>query len=142
MGLCVYPLTHLMQINKKIYSISFAFLTSSSSGLTVFFFVIFIDILPESKPKIKKFINLITQPFLWLGRNPLFIFVFMDLLAILMIKYLIIDEKSIWSWFYKYCFKTWITNDNIASVIFACFFLILWTLAAGLLYKKNIFIRL
>jgi predicted acyltransferase len=142
MGLFVYPLTRLMQLNKKIYSISFAFLTSSSSGFTVLLFVILVDLLPEKKPEIKRIVNFMIQPFLWLGRNPLFVFIFMDLLAIFMIKYIIIDDRSIWSWFYKYCFRTWIPNDNVASVMFACFFLILWTLAAGLLFKKNIFIRL
>ena len=87
-------------------------------------------------------VNITIRPFLWLGRNPLFVFVFMDLLAIIMIKYIIIDDKSIWAWFYKYCFREWIDNDNVASVVFACFFLALWMAAAALLYWKKIFIRL
>jgi hypothetical protein len=66
----------------------------------------------------------------------------MDLLAIIMIKLIIIDDRSLWSWFYKICFRSWIDNDYIASVVFACFFLLLWTLAAALLFKKEIFIRI
>jgi len=31
----------------------------------------------------------------------------MDLLAIAMIKLIIVDDKSIWAWFYHYCFS-WI----------------------------------
>lgn len=55
--------------------------------------------------------DIITLPFVWLGRNPLFVFVSMDVVAIAMIKWIIIDDRSIWSWFYKYAFHTWI-NDN------------------------------
>jgi len=47
LGIIVYPLTNLMPLNKKLYSISFAVLTSASSGLTLIFFVITVDILPS-----------------------------------------------------------------------------------------------
>lgn len=47
LGLTVYPMTKLMPLNKKIYSASFALLTSASSGLTILLLVILIDILPK-----------------------------------------------------------------------------------------------
>lgn len=47
LGLIVYPMTKLMPLNKKIYSASFALLTSASSGLTILLLVILIDILPK-----------------------------------------------------------------------------------------------
>jgi predicted acyltransferase len=142
LGIIVYPLTNLMPLNKKIYSVSFSMLTSSSSGFTILGLVILLDILPKRSQTMQSIVNITIRPFLWLGRNPLFVFVFMDLLAIIMIKYIIIDDKSIWSWFYKYCFREWIDNDNVASVVFACFFLALWMAAAAVLYWKKIFIRL
>lgn len=142
LGVIVYPLTKLMPLNKKIYSASFAMLTSSSSGLTILLLVIFIDILPKRNYKAEKVVKIVSRPFIWLGRNPLFVFIFMDLLAIIMIKLIIVDDKSIWSWFYHYVFSSWISNHEVCSVVFACFFLVLWTCAAGLLYRMKIFIRL
>ena len=47
LGLTVYPLTKMMPLNKKIYSASFALFTSASSGFTILFFVLLIDILPQ-----------------------------------------------------------------------------------------------
>jgi len=108
LGVCVYPLTRIMPLNKKLYSTSFALLTSCTSGLTIIFFMLLIDILPQRNQTLKKVMHVITQPFIWLGRNPLFVFVIMDLVAILLIKYIIIDDKSLWSLFYKYVFKSWI----------------------------------
>ena len=108
LGVCIYPLSKLMSLNKKIYSASFAILTSCSSGLTILLFVILIDILPQKNEKIERIVSFAIQPFIWLGRNPLFVFVCMDLLAILLIKYIIIDDKSLWSLFYKYVFHSWI----------------------------------
>lgn len=142
MGAVVYPLTFLMPLNKKIWSISFVFLTSAVTGLSLTFITIFVDILGNKHPRYGKIINTITQPFVWLGRNPLAVFVLMDALAIIMIKYIIYNEKSAWADFYHYVFASWIKNDQIASTIFGLFFVILWTLVAGLLYKFKIFIRL
>ena len=83
-----------------------------------------------------------TRPLIWLGRNPLFVFVFMDALAIILIKYFIINDKSAWALLYKHAFKSWITNDQICSVAFSSFFLIIWTAIAGLLHRKQIFLKL
>jgi len=142
LGIAVYPMTRLMPLNKKIYSASFALLTSASSGATILLMVLLVDILPFRNAKAKRIVSIVTRPFVWLGRNPLFVFVFMDLVAVVMIKLIIINDKSIWSWFYHYCFSTWISDGHVASVVFSCFFLLVWTIAAAILYRKNIFIRL
>ena len=142
LGLTVYPLTKLMPLNKKLYSISFSILTCASSGLTLFLMVLFIDILPEKNNCVKSIVSFTTRPLIWLGRNPLFVFVFMDVLAIVLIKWIIIDDKSAWGLFYKHAFKSWITNDHLCSIALSCFFLLLWTAAAGLLHRKKIFIKL
>ncbi len=47
LGLTVYPMTKFMPLNKKIYSASFALLTSASSGATILLMVLLIDILPS-----------------------------------------------------------------------------------------------
>ena len=137
-----YPLTFLMPLNKKIWSISFTFLTIGISGASLIFFAFFVDILGHKGRIYSKVINFIIQPFIWLGRNPLIVFVLMDALAIFMIKYIIIDDISAWSHFYHYVFASWISDTEIASTVFAFFFVLLWTAFAGILYKFKIFIRL
>lgn len=142
MGAMVYPLTLLMPLNKKIWSISFVFITSAVSGLSLTFITYFVDVLGSKHPRYGRIITKITTPFIWLGRNPLAIFILMDVLAILLIKYIIIDEKSAWAHFYHYVFASWIGNPEVASTVYACFYVVLWTLVAGLLFRKNIFVRL
>lgn len=142
LGVMVYPLTLMMPLNKKIWSISFVFLTTAVSGLSLTFITYVVDVLGSKYQKYGKVVNIVTKPFIWLGRNPLAIFVLMDVLAILLIKYIIIDEKSAWSHFYHYVFASWITNSEVASTIYALFFAILWTAVAGVLFRFNIFIRL
>jgi predicted acyltransferase len=45
LGVMVYPLTLLMPLNKKIWSISFVFLTSAVTGLSLTFITFFVDVL-------------------------------------------------------------------------------------------------
>jgi predicted acyltransferase len=141
-GLVVYPLINLMPLNKKIYSTSFTFIVIAISGLCLSSLVILIDILPASCPRYAKIVNFITGPFLWLGMNPLAVFVMMDLVAIFMIKYIEVEGKSLWSAFYKSCFTPWIDDPQLCSSIFAVFFLIVWTIFAGVLYRLKIFVKL
>lgn len=142
LGVMVYPLTLMMPLNKKIWSISFVFLTTAVSGLSLTFITYVVDVLGSKYEKYGKIVNIVTRPFIWLGRNPLAIFVLMDVLAILLIKYIIIDDKPAWSHFYHYVFASWISNSEVASTIYALFFAILWTAVAAVLFRFNIFIRL
>jgi predicted acyltransferase len=91
LGALVYPLTLMMPLNKKLWSISFVFLTTAVTGLSLTLVTFCIDILGGKYPKYGKIINTIITPFIWLGRNPLAIFIIMDVVAILMIKYIIVD---------------------------------------------------
>lgn len=142
LGSMVYPLTLLMPLNKKIWSISFVFVTSAVSGLSLAFITLTVDVLGAQKPGYGKIINILTKPFIWLGRNPLAIFILMDLVAIFMIKYIFIGERSLWAAFYHYAFATWITNQEVCSTIYAMFFVVLWTIVAGVLFRFNIFVKL
>jgi len=60
------------EVCKKRWSISFALITSGLSGFALSLCFVVVDIL--DKPVIKEYV---IQPFLWLGMNPLFIFVAM-----------------------------------------------------------------
>lgn len=141
-GAAVYPLTLLMPLNKHIYSSSFLFLVISICGSSITFFVLLIDILPKQVPILEKPIKIISSPLKWLGMNPLAVFVGMDLLAILMIIYIKVDGVSVWGHFYHYCFESWISSPPVGATVFACFFLLLWTTVAGLMYRFKLFIKL
>lgn len=142
LGAISYPLTFAMPFNKKIWSISFVFLTSAVSGLSLAFFALTVDYLGTINKAYGKVINTILKPFIWLGRNPLIVFVLMDVVAIIMIRYIFIGEKSLWSEFFHYAFHSWIKDQYIASTVFAIFWTIVWTSLSGILFKFNIFIRL
>lgn len=138
----VYPLTFLMPLNKKIWSISFVFLTAAASGLALVIITYLVDVLGLRHPRYAKIVNKIIQPSIWLGLNPLAIFVFMEALAILLEVYIVIDDVSAAHHFYNHAFLSWIGNKEVASTIFPVFFLLIWTLVAGLMYKFKVFIRL
>lgn len=142
LGALVYPLTLLMPLNKKIWTISFVFLTTSITGLSLTFITYTVDIMGATYARYGKVVGVITRPFIWLGRNPLAIFIIMDAVAILMIKYIIVDDKSAWYYFYHYAFATWISNPEVGSTIYACFWAVVYTLVAALLFRFNIFVRL
>jgi predicted acyltransferase len=106
----VYPLTLLMPLNKKIWSISFVFLSTAVTGLSLVFISYFVDVLGLKLPRYGRIINLITYPFVWLGRNPLAIFILMEFFNILIEEYIKIDGKSLSRQFYDHVFESWITN--------------------------------
>ncbi len=97
-----------MPFNKQLYTSSFTLIVIAVSGASLTFFYIFVDILPSLYPGMKKCVEIITAPLKWLGLNPLAIFVGMDLLAIFLITYIKIDDKSVWSHFYSKAFHSWI----------------------------------
>ena len=132
----------LMPLNKKLWSTSFVFMTSGISGLSLALLALLVDVLGSSLGLYSKIVRVVTKPFVWLGRNPLIIFVLMDALAILMIKYIIIDDKSLWAHFYHTVFASWISNPTVCSTVFACFFALLWIIVAGILFRLKIFVRL
>lgn len=141
-GAMVYPLTILMPLNKKLWSISFVFLTSAVTGLSLTFVTYTVDVLGGKYPRYGRIINIILRPFIWLGRNPLAVFVLMIAVDIFMIKYIFINDKSLWAQFYHYVFASWITNREVCSTVFSMFWVVLWTLFTGVLYRFKIFIRL
>lgn len=103
---------------------------------------ILVDIFGNLNEKANKIVNFFIQPFIWLGRNPLAIFVLMTLLAIFLEKYIVIDGKSAWSHFYHYVFASWISDPTVASGVFAFFFVVLWACVAGVMFRFKIFIKL
>jgi predicted acyltransferase len=132
----------MMPLNKKIYSASFTFLTSCTGGATIIFFMLLIDVRPYGNHLLKKWLDILTAPLIWLGRNPLFVFVFMEFIASLLDEYIKINGESLSKFLLRVCFQSWIGDDQVSATIFAGVFLVIYTLLAGILFKKNIFIRL
>jgi predicted acyltransferase len=137
------PLYFLMPYNKKLWTTSFAFLTIGISGLMLILMLMIIDKL-GSRPNslLSKIIDIVSRPFLWLGMNPLAIFVLMDLLAILMIRIFTIDGETSWHAFYRVAFKSWISDPYVCTTVFSVFFAVLWTLVAFVMFRLKIFIKL
>ena len=136
-----YPMTYLMPFNKKLYSSSFVLIVAAASGAVLTFFYVIVDYVPSIFPG-TKIISKITAPLLWLGLNPLAIFVLMDLVGIFMILYIKIDGKSAWTQFYKNVFASWISNEQVGAAVFACFFVVLWTIVAGIMHRFKLYVRL
>lgn len=130
---------------KKRWSASFAFFTSSLSGGALCLCFYLVDIL--NKPLIKEKLCL---PFLWLGMNPLFIFVamiFFDNILMNNIQWksdpaLATNDVSVWSFLNDEALNSWIHNQYVSSLIFSALNLALWLAVAYILYRKKIFIKL
>lgn len=143
-GLCSGLFYLVMPYNKKLWSTSFALVTVAISGFFLTLMIIFIDELTQKRPngKYAWIVDIITRPLIWLGMNPLAIFFLMDLLAIVLIRCIIINDKSAWSWFYHYAFQSWIKNTYVCSTIFSVFFAVLWILVAWVMFRFKVFIKL
>lgn len=141
-GILIYPATLLMPINKKLYSLSFTLLVIAVSGAVLSFFYAIVDILPTRSPTAGKIVSVITAPLKWLGLNPLAVFVLMDGVAIIMGFYITVDGESLYRYFYRNVFASWIDDPAVAATVFASFFVILWTTVAGIMHKFKLYIRL
>ncbi|TNV71840.1 hypothetical protein FGO68_gene2358 [Halteria grandinella] len=126
---------------KKRWSVSFAFFTSAMSGFALSLCFYVVDIL--NKPFIKE---TLCQPFLWLGMNPLFIFVAMiafDNLLMNNIRFTFDGHKwNLWGFINEKGFASWMGNEYVASLTVSLLNLALWMLVAFILYRKKIFIKL
>ena len=135
-------MTLLMPLNKKLYSASFTLIVVAISGACLTAFYLLVDLLPAHFSPFKRIVSTATAPLKWLGLNPLAIFILMDLVAIFMIIYIKVNDVSLWTQFFRHAFNSWIDNNPVAATVFACFFLLLWTLVAGLMHKCKLYLRL
>jgi predicted acyltransferase len=126
---------------KKRWSVSFAFFTSSMSGFALSLCFYVVDILNKSFIKEK-----LCKPFLWLGMNPLFIFVAMiafDNLLMDNIKFTIDGHQwNLWGFINEKGFASWMGNEYVASLTVSLLNLALWMGVAYALFRNNIFIKL
>lgn len=98
-----------------------------------------------------KLIYYTSKPFLWLGSNPLVIFMSMVFLEIILLDWVAPpwakihrdgEEISGWLWIYYNIFASWIKPKNFASLMVSFVHLALWLAVSGIMYWKNVFIKL
>ena len=87
------------------------------------------------------------QPFVWLGMNPLFVFVMMvfsENLFLTNIKFTYDGTTgySLWNFINNVILNSWIHNLWVTSLLYAVLGFVFWTFVAWLLFRKNIFIKL
>jgi predicted acyltransferase len=127
---------------KKRWSVSFAFFTSSFSGIWLCICFAIVDIL--NKPIIR---DKAVKPFLWLGMNPLFIYISMTVINTIVahnIKFNYNDDPDypLVTYINEAWFNSWIGNEYVSSTIVGFIFLAIQLVIAFLLYRKRIFIKL
>ena len=94
LGAISYPLTFLMPYHKRMWTVSYVFLTSAVAGILLILITYLFDVLSPIKPRLKQVTDKIMIPFIWLGRNPLAIFILMEVTNIILPVYIVINGKK------------------------------------------------
>src|SRR5690554_4414327 len=97
-------------------------------------------------------IRWLVRPFIWLGMNPLAIFIAMIFVEIFLLVWIAPpwvtsiyhDDTpvSLWTWIFWNGFNSWIGNPHFSSLAVSLFYLVLWTGVAGLMFRYKIFVKL
>jgi predicted acyltransferase len=120
----------IIPIIKALWTSTYVLYTSGLALVTLTFFIFFIDI--------KKW-NLIVQPFVVFGSNPLFIYVFSGILGTLL--YVIpIGQVSLKDFTYNYVVQ--FSGYRSGSLLCALLLVIICWFVAWLLYRKKIYIKI
>ena len=118
-------------INKRIWSPSYVFVTCGFAAWLLSILVQFID----NKGEGKKTDSYATTLFLAFGMNPLFLYVMSEFLAIVFGSFGI--KSDIFS-----VIQSFISDDYLASLTYALFFVAIHAVMGIWMYKKRIFIKL
>jgi heparan-alpha-glucosaminide N-acetyltransferase len=136
-----YVLSFAIPINKKIWSISFAVAASGYAylQLLVFFVLLELDDVQWIGPGsvVRRISKFVTRPLVWLGSNPLLIFVLMVWLEIILLDWS--DAwSSVWDWYYPHISS----NPQFASLLVSLTHAVVWTAFAGILFRQRWFVKL
>lgn len=117
-------------INKKIWTSSFSMLTIGLDLLVISILIYIIDISRRERW---------TYFFVVFGRNPLFIYLFADVLLTTMTM-IAVKDTNLQQWLYRDVFGT-IAGPFLASFLFAVFFMLFNWLIGYFLDRKRIYIK-
>jgi predicted acyltransferase len=74
--------------------------------------------------------------------NPLAIFVFMDLFAIILIRYIHINGTTAWHYIYANGFHSWLHDPKLSSTVFSLVIALIWIIVSYIMFKFKIFIKI
>ena len=134
----------LIPFNKKIYSFNFALFTGGIGTLLLCLMYFLMDLVPYSPPSL--FLrNYVAPPFVWVGVNPLAVFLGMLELEILLMWNISASHHprvSAWSYIWKHAFNSWIHPPAFSSSAMAFAVLLLWLAFAYVLQRNNLYFKL
>lgn len=133
-----------MPINKKMWSVPFALMMGGIGGLVIFICYYLVDMVLASWQEDsawKKACNAAIQPLIWMGMNPLAIFVLMIFLEILLLDTIHWNGDNLWNRIYWDVFQSWIVQKELASLVVSFVHVGLWVLFAWGMYTKKWFIK-
>lgn len=119
-------LGYWLPLNKRIWSPSFVLVTCGGASSLLALLMYLVDI--KGKEKWSRF-------FILFGVNPLFLYVFSEVLAI------VFSQFGIKDWLYQGIY-TLVSDPYLSSAIYAVLFTLLLGLSGYYLYKKQIYIKI
>ena len=130
--------------NKKVYSISFAFLVCGISGFCLTLMHIIIDKGSIKYPIIEKVFN----PFNWLGTNSLLIYStsrFFNIVLQENVKFYSEEYQGkvgLWTWLFDKAFKSWIAPVKLASFFYSFAIMLIFFLVGWICVKKGWYLKI
>ncbi|EGC38938.1 hypothetical protein DICPUDRAFT_18260, partial [Dictyostelium purpureum] len=132
----------VMPFNKLIWSFSFALFTVGTGGCLITVAYILIDVI-EWGNKARRFIDLLSKPFIYIGTNPITIYSLMIFIEILLMFYIKThDGTYLWTMSYEILYLSWLKNGYLASTVFSLGWFVFFDLIAYLMFRNKIFIKL
>eukprot|EP00742_Colponemidia_sp_Colp-10_P003969 GILJ01004233.1.p1 GENE.GILJ01004233.1~~GILJ01004233.1.p1 ORF type:complete len:449 (+),score=35.87 GILJ01004233.1:76-1347(+) len=120
-----------LPLNKNLYSVSYLLFMGGSAGLCLMLFYYVVDIRQIQTPFL---------PFVWLGMNAIFIFVFSDsggiASAVIKFVYYKTPDRNFLSWVQDTFFFSWMSHGP-GTVIYTLIGIGFWMMVARYLHKKK-----
>ncbi|KAL9650822.1 hypothetical protein ABK040_001872 [Willaertia magna] len=126
-----------LPIGKKLWTTSFSFVTSGIACLFLAIVMYVVDIL--------KFNKYWTSPFVWIGTNPLVMYVVPTFVVVIMAKIYVPyqgKETNLFNFLYYNIAASWIKPSQLAAALFGLGYELLFIPLAFVLYWRKIFIKL
>ncbi len=101
----IYPSSLLFPFNKKLYTTTFLFTVLTTSMTVLTLFMVLIDFAASQKLSFAPRLRKIVSPLIWMGMNPLAIFIVLQLLFDIMKIWIKIDGNTSYQLFYDACFS-------------------------------------
>jgi predicted acyltransferase len=125
----------LFPFNKPIWSSSFAIFTAGFAGFWLGVITVVVDIL-EWK-------SYWTKPFIWVGVNPLLLYVLPSLTVTILLYTRVSKDTSLLGWLFKYLIQSWVPKSWAAagSLLWSILFELCFVIFAGILHWKKIYVK-